>query len=152
MRRREFITLLGGTAAGWPLAARAEQGLPMRRIGVLVNGVKTDAEMAARLSAFLKVLQDLGWTPDANLRVDVRYGVDDDDLREQAKQLVGLAPDVVLAMAPPSVIALLKVTRSVPIVFAAVTDPVGLGIVQSLARSGGNATGFLSAEFGFGAK
>jgi ABC-type uncharacterized transport system substrate-binding protein len=106
----------------------------------------------ARLAAFRKALQDLGRTPGANLQVDIRFGVDNDDLREKAKVLVGLAPDVVLAMAPPSVIALRKVTHTVPIVFAAVTDPVGLGIVQSLAHPGGNATGFLSAEFGFGAK
>ena len=151
LRRREFITLIGGAAA-WPLAAHAQQGQQVRRVGVLANGVKTDAEVVARLAAFREALQDLGWTPDANLQVDVRYGIEDDDLRAKAKELIGLAPDVVLAMAPPSVMALQKVTRAIPIVFAAVTDPVGLGIVQSLAHPGGNATGFLSAEFGFGAK
>jgi ABC-type uncharacterized transport system substrate-binding protein len=113
---------------------------------------ETEAELAARLAAFRKGLQDLGWAPGANLRVDVRFGVDDDDLRKKAKELVELAPDVVLAHAPDSVMALLKVTRTVPIVFAAVSDPVGLGIVQNLTRPGGNATGFLSSEFGFGAK
>ncbi len=152
MRRRKFITLLGAATAAWPLTARAQQGQQTQRIGVLVNGVKTDAEIVARLAAFRKALQDLGWTPDANLRVDVRYGVDNDDLREKAKELIGLTPDVVVAMAPPSVMAVEKVTRTVPIVFAAVTDPVGLGLVQDLARPGGNATGFLTAEFGFGAK
>jgi putative ABC transport system substrate-binding protein len=152
MRRREFITLLSGAAAMWPLAARAQQVAGTRRIGMLVNGPETDAEVAARIAAFRKALQDFGWTPGTNLRVDIRSGVDNDDLREKAKELVGLAPDVVLAVATPSVMALLKVTRTVPIVFAAVTDPVGLGIVQNLSRPGGNVTGFLSAEFGFGAK
>jgi putative ABC transport system substrate-binding protein len=150
--RREFITLLGGAAAAWPFAARAQQGEPVRRIGVLMTAPETEAELAARLAAFRKGLQDLGWAPGANLRVDVRFGVDDDDLRKKAKELVELAPDVVLAHAPDSVMALLKVTRTVPIVFAAVSDPVGLGIVQNLTRPGGNATGFLSSEFGFGAK
>jgi ABC-type uncharacterized transport system substrate-binding protein len=149
--RRDFIALLGGAAA-WPLAARAQQGEPVRRIGVLMTAPETEAELAARLAAFRKGLQDLGWAPGANLRVDVRFGVDDDDLRKKAKELVELAPDVVLAHAPDSVMALLKVTRTVPIVFAAVSDPVGLGIVQNLTRPGGNATGFLSSEFGFGAK
>src|SRR5512132_455182 len=152
MGRREFISLLGGAAAAWPLAGRAQQSERMRRIGVLMTAPETEAELAARLAAFRKGLQDLGWAPGANLRVDVRFGVDDDDLRKKAKELVELAPDVVLAHAPDSVMALLKVTRTVPIVFAAVSDPVGLGIVQNLTRPGGNATGFLSSEFGFGAK
>jgi putative tryptophan/tyrosine transport system substrate-binding protein len=152
MRRREFIAMLGGAAAAWPLAGRAQQSERMRRIGVLMTAPETEAELAARLAAFRKGLQDLGWAPGANLGVDVRFGVDDDDLRKKAKELVELAPDVVLAHAPDSVMALLKVTRTVPIVFAAVSDPVGLGIVQNLTRPGGNATGFLSSEFGFGAK
>ena len=152
MKRREFITLLGGAVAAWPLAARAQQSQATRRIGVLLNGLTTDEEMVARLVAFRKALQDLGWTPDANLQIDVRYGADNDELLEKAKELIRLAPDIVLAMAPPSVMAVRKVSRNVPIVFAGVTDPVGLGIVQNLARPGGNATGFLSAEFGFGAK
>ena len=105
-----------------------------------------------RVSAFRKALQDFGWIPGTNLRVDIRFGVDNEELREKAKELVGLAPDVVWAIATPSVMALRRVTRTVPIVFVAVTDPVGLGIVQNLARPGGSATGFLSAEFGFGAK
>ena len=151
MRRREFISLLGALAA-WPLAARAQQSQATRRIGVLLNGLTTDEEMVARLVAFRKALQDLGWTPDANLQIDIRYGTDNDELGEKAKELVRLAPDIILAMAPPSVMAVRKVSRNIPIVFAGVTDPVGLGIVQNLARPGGNATGFLSAEFGFGAK
>ena len=152
MRRREFISLLGGAVAAWPLAARAQQSQPTRRIGVLVNGLITDEEIVARLVAFRKALQDLGWTPDANLQIDIRYGTDNDELGEKAKELVRLAPDIILAMAPPSVMAVRKVSRNIPIVFAGVTDPVGLGIVQNLARPGGNATGFLSAEFGFSAK
>jgi putative tryptophan/tyrosine transport system substrate-binding protein len=124
----------------------------MRRIGVLVNGPEADAEIAARVAAFRKALPDLGWVPGTNVQIDARFGANDDDLREKAKELVGLSPDVFLAMAPPSVIALQKISPTIPIVFAAVTDPVGLGLVRSLARSGGNATGFLTAEFGFGAK
>ena len=152
MKRREFITLLGGAAVAWPVAARAQQSEQVRRIGMLVNGPETDAEVAARIAAFRKALQDFGWIPGTNLRVDIRFGVDNEELREKAKELVGLAPDVVWAIATPSVMALRRVTRTVPIVFVAVTDPVGLGIVQNLARPGGSATGFLSAEFGFGAK
>jgi putative ABC transport system substrate-binding protein len=152
MRRREVITLLGGVATAWPFVARAQRSERVRRVGALIYGQGTDREIAARLAAFRKTLQDLGWTPDANLLVDVRFGVNSDDLREKAKELIGLAPDVVLATPTPSVIELLKVTRTIPIVFAAVTDPAGFGIVQSLARPGGNATGFLSAEFGFGTK
>jgi len=151
MRRREFITLLGSAAIS-PIAARAQQSLQVRHVGVLAAGEGTDKEIAARLAAFQNALKELGWSPGTNLQVDVRFGVTDDSLREKAKELVGLTPDIVLAMAPPSVIALRKVTHSIPIVFAAVTDPVGLGIVQSLSHPGGNATGFLSAEFGFGGK
>jgi putative tryptophan/tyrosine transport system substrate-binding protein len=97
-------------------------------------------------------LQDLGWVPGTNLQLDARFGANDDDLREKAQGIVGLAPDVILAMAPPSIIALLKTTRTIPIVFAAVTDPVGFGIVRSLAHPGGNATGFLTAELARRAK
>ena len=150
MRRREFIALVGGAAAGWPFAVAAQQQ-QVRRVGVLVNGPEADALMMARVEAFKKTLDELGWTSD-NSRIDIRYGVDNDELREKAKELVELKPDVVLAMAPPSVLSLRKLSRTVPIVFAAVTDPVGLGIVQDLAHPGGNTTGFLTAEFGFGAK
>jgi putative ABC transport system substrate-binding protein len=147
MRRRDFLDLMGGVAAAWPVSARAQRGERVRRVGALMLGQETDREIAARLAAFRKALQDLGWTPDANLLIDVRFGASSDDLREKAKELIGLAPDVVLATPTPSVIELLKVTRTIPIVFAAVTDPVGFGIVQSLAHPAGNATGFLSAEF-----
>ena len=152
MRRREFITLLGGAAATWPISAHAQQDKQLRHVGMLVNGPEADAEMMARVAAFKKVMQDLGWVLGTNLRLDIRYGVNDDELREKAKELVALNPDVIMGMAPPSVIALLRVTRTIPIIFAAVTDPVGMGIIQNLARPGGNATGFLTAEFGFGAK
>jgi len=151
MRRRDFIALLSGAATTWPFAARAQQDQQMRRVGMLVNGPETDAMMMARVAAFRKGLNELGWTS-ANSRIDIRYGVNDDELGEKAKELVELAPDVVMAMAPPSVRALRKVSRTVPVVFAAATDPVGLGIVQDLAHPGGNTTGFLTAEFGFGAK
>ena len=117
-----------------------------------MDGLQTDAEIEARLAAFRKALQDLGWNPGSNLRVEIRYGIDDDVLLQSARELAGLAPDVVLAVAPPAVMAMLKVTRTIPIVFAAVTDPVGLGFVQNLAHPGGNATGFFTSEFGFGAK
>ena len=132
--------------------ARAQQSEKVRRVGMLVNGVDTDPEITARVAALRKTLGNLGWILGANLQLDARYGEHDDELREKAKELVGLAPAVIIAMTPPGVQALQKVTRTIPIVFGAVTDPVGLGIVQSLARPGGNATGFLSAEFGFGAK
>ena len=151
MRRRDFIALLSGAATTWPFAARAQQDQRTRRVGMLVNGPETDAMMMARVAAFRKGLNELGWTS-ANSRIDIRYGVNDDELGEKAKELVELAPDVVMAMAPPSVRALRKVSRTVPVVFAAATDPVGLGIVQDLAHPGGNTTGFLTAEFGFGAK
>ena len=151
MRRCDFITRVGGVVA-WPLAAQAQQGPQVRRVGVLVGGVETDVEMAARLAAFREALQGLGWSSGTNLQFDIRFGVGNDSLREKAIELIGLKPDVVLAITAVSVIALRKVTRSVPIVFAAVTDPVGLGIVQSLSHPGGNVTGFLSAEFGFGGK
>jgi putative ABC transport system substrate-binding protein len=152
MRRREFIALISGAVAWWPFAAGAQQDKQLRHVGMLVNGPEADAEMVARVAAFKKVMQDLGWVLGTNLRLDIRYGVNDDELREKAKELVAVNPDVIMGMAPPSVIALLRVTRTIPIVFAAVTDPVGMGIVQNLARPGGNATGFLTAEFGFGAK
>jgi putative ABC transport system substrate-binding protein len=134
------------------VTTRAQQGQQKRRIGVLLNGEETDPEQRARLAAFQKALQDLGWTSAANLQIDIRYGTDDDDLRKRAQELVALSPDLIFASTPASVIAVNKASRTVPIVFAAVTDPVGIGLVKSLAHPGGNATGFLSAEFGFTAK
>lgn len=147
MRRREFMSLVGGAAVTWPLAARA-----IRRVGVFLTGPQTDSENVARLAAFQKGMQTLGWSENANIQFDYRFGTDEDELRAKAKELVALAPDVIFAATPPTVMALLRFNRSVPIVFAAVTDPVGLGIVRSLSHPGGNATGFLSAEFSFGGK
>src|SRR5215813_7041 len=134
MRRREFITLLGGAAAAWPLAARAQQGERMRRVGVLMNLTADDPETSARVTAFAQGLQQLGWTAGHNVRIDYRWGaVDADRSRRYAAELVALAPDVVLAAASSAVVALQQATRTVPIVFAQVVDPVGAGFVDSLA-------------------
>jgi putative ABC transport system substrate-binding protein len=150
--RREFISLLGGAAAAWPLAARAQQPERVRRIGVLANLLEDDPEAVARLMALRKSLRELGWVEGRNLQIDARWGVDNDRIRKNAAELIALAPDLILANAPPSVMALQQATRTVPIVFVNMTDPVGMGIVQSLARPGGNATGFTVAEFGLSAK
>src|SRR5271166_4087745 len=148
MRRREFIKLVGGATIAWPHAARAQQPDRMRRIGVLMPFAVDDLEAKARLAAFLDGLQQMGWTDDRNVRIDTRWtGSDPDRLRKDAAELVALAPDVILASSSPSVAALQQASRSVPIVFAVVVDPVGAGFVASLARPGGNATGF--AAFGF---
>ena len=153
MERREFITLLGGAAAAWPLAARAQQGERARRIGVLMNLAADDAEGQARIAAFQQGLQQLGWTDGRNVRIDYRWAAGDAGrFHRYAEELLALAPDVILASATPSVQALQQATRTVPIVFANVGDPVGLGVVASLARPGGNITGFTPWEFGFGAK
>ena len=152
MRRREFIALLGGAAAAWPLASRAQQGERMRRIGVLMN-LADDAEAQARIAAFLEGLQQLGWTDGGNVRIDYRWAAGDAGrFQRYAEELLALAPDVILASASPSVQALQRVTRTVPIVFAQVSDPVAAGFVQSLARPGGNATGFMQFEFGLSGK
>ena len=151
MRRREFITLIGGAAA-WPLAARAQQGERARRIGVLMN-LADDAEGQARIAAFLQGLQQLGWTDGGNVRIDYRWAAGDTGrFQRYAEELLALAPDVILASAAPSVQALQRATRTVPIVFANVGDPVASGFVQSLARPGGNATGFMQFEFGLSGK
>jgi putative ABC transport system substrate-binding protein len=153
MRRREFITLLGGAAAAWPLEARAQQGERMRRVGVLMNLTADDPEGQARLAALLQGLQEGGWAVGRNVRVDIRWGASDMDLmRRQAAELVALAPDALLASANQAIKPLHRATRTIPIVFAAVTDPVAGGLVESLARPGGNVTGFTSAEFGMSAK
>jgi putative tryptophan/tyrosine transport system substrate-binding protein len=141
LRRREFITLLGGAAAAGPLAARAQQAERMRRIGVLMNLAADDAEGQGRVAAFQQALQELGWTDGRNVRIDYRWAAGDTGrFRRYAEELLALAPDVVLASATPSVQALQQATRAVPIVFANVGDPVAAGIVDSLARPGGNAT------------
>ena len=153
MRRREFITLLSGTAAAWPLVARAQQADRMRRIGVLVAVGADDPEGHARIGAFQQELQQLGWAIGRNLRIDTRWGPGDADrFRGPAAELVALAPDVILASGGTVVGALLQATRTVPIVFTLTLDPVGAGFVESLARPGGNVTGFTSYEFGMAAK
>jgi putative ABC transport system substrate-binding protein len=152
VKRREFITLLGGAAA-WPLAARAQQPDRMRRIGVLMPLATDDPVGQARITAFLQVLQQLGWTDGRNVRMDYRWGAGDADrVRRYAAELLALAPDVILANGNAGVAPLLQASRTVPIVFAIVPDPVGAGFVDSLARPGGNATGFIAYEYSLGAK
>ena len=149
MQRREFITLLCGVAVAWPRAARAQQ--TARRIGVLMNGAPEDAEVRARLAGFLDGLQQLGWTDGRNVRIDTRWARDVGANRG-AEELVALGPDVILASASSSVAALQRITSSVPIVFANVIDPVGAGFVASLARPGGNTTGFSAFEYSLSGK
>ena len=152
MRRREFLGVLGG-ATMWPLAARAQQGERMRRIGVLMSLAAEDPEGQARLTAFVQGLQELGWTDGRNVRIDTRWSAADADLgRRYAAELVALAPDVILASGGTVVGALLQASRTVPIVFTLTVDPVGAGFVASLARPGGNATGFTGYEYGLSGK
>jgi putative tryptophan/tyrosine transport system substrate-binding protein len=151
-RRRDFITLLGGAAA-WPFAARAQQPERMRRIGVLMNTAADSADGQARFAAFVQGLQQLGWTDGRNERLDVRWAAGDTErIRRYAAELVAHAPDVILAYTTPIVAALQQATRTVPIVFGGVIDPVGAGLVDSLARPGGNTTGFIAFEYAIGAK
>src|SRR5438552_1277498 len=153
MRRREFITFLGGAAAAGPLGAHAQQGQPTRRIGVLMTLAADDPESLARLGAFLQGLQELGWTDGRNIRMEYRWAARaGEPVRKYAAELAALAPDVILANGASTVGPLLQATRSVPIVFVQVTDPVGAGFVASLARPGGNATGFTLFEYGFSGK
>jgi ABC-type uncharacterized transport system substrate-binding protein len=152
MRRREFITLLGGAAAAWPLAARAQQRERMRRIGVLMTTAAGDPEGQSRVAAFLQGLQPLGWTVGANVQIDIRFAVEPDRIRQEAEQLAASAPEIILANSSAGIGALLQSTRTVPIVFAVVADPVGAGFVSSLSRPGGNATGFTNFEYGIGGK
>jgi ABC-type uncharacterized transport system substrate-binding protein len=153
MKRREFITLLGGAALMWPLAARAQQAERMRRVGVLMQTAADDSDGQTRFAAFLQGLQEAGWAVGRNVRVDTRWAAADDDrFRSHAAELLALAPEVVLASSSSSIAALQKLTSTVPIVFTAVADPVGAGYVDSLARPGGNATGFLLYEYSTAAK
>jgi putative ABC transport system substrate-binding protein len=153
MRRREFITLLGGVTAAWPLAARAQQGERMRRIGSLMGQAADDPVAQIRNAAFLQGLQELGWTVGRNTQIEYRWAAGDANrMRRYAAELVALAPDVILASGGFGMGPLQQATRTVPIVFVNVTDPVGAGFVDSLARPGGNATGFLLVEYGIGAK
>jgi len=153
MRRREFIAFFGGTALAWPVVAWAQQSGRMRRIGVLMNLRPDEPEGLARIAAFEHALQSLGWNERGNFRTDVRWAWDDADrYRRCAEELVELKPDVILASASPSVAALQRISRSVPIVFANVIDPVGAGYVTSLVRPGGNTTGFTAFEYSIAGK
>jgi len=152
MRRRAFITLLGGAAA-WPLSVLAQQKERVRRIGVLMNYASDDAEGQARLAAFHQGLQQLGWTVGRNVQIDYRWGAGDADrIRKLAAELVALAPDVILSAGSPSVAALQHETGIVPVVFVTVVDPVSSGFVDSLARPGGNITGFAVYEYSIAGK
>jgi putative tryptophan/tyrosine transport system substrate-binding protein len=155
MRRREFIKVIAGSAAAWPLATFAQQSERMRRIGVLTGGgiEADDLDMHARIGAFEDGLKQLGWTNGQNVRIDIRAGAGDADrLRRYAEELAALAPDAILATGASAVPPLLKATRDVPVVFTNVVDPVGAGFVDSLAKPGGNVTGFVSFEYGLSAK
>lgn len=152
MRRRQFITLIG-SAAAWPHAARAQQRAPTRRIGVLMNFLPDAPEGQARVAAFMQALQKLGWNEGDNVRTEVRWAGDASERhRKYAEELVKLNPDAILASAGPPVTALQPITQSVPIVFANVVDPVGAGYVTSLARPGGNITGFTAYEYSIAGK
>src|SRR5262249_48627378 len=153
LKRREFITLLGGAAAAWPLAAHAQRGERVRRIGVLMNYASDDAEGQARLAVFHQGLQQLGWTVGRNVQIDYRWGGGNADrIRKFAAELVALAPDVILSAGSPSVAALQQTTDTVPVVFVTVVDPVSSGFVDSLARPGGNITGFAVYDYSIGGK
>jgi putative tryptophan/tyrosine transport system substrate-binding protein len=153
MRRRTFITLLGGTAVAWPLGARAQQPERMRRIGVLMPYAEDNPVGQARLTAFLEGLRQLGWADGRNVRIDTRWGAGDASLtRTYARELVAPGPDVVMAVSSGAVAPLREVTRSVPIVFAVVADAVGAGFVESLVRPGGNVTGFTAYEYAVSGK
>jgi putative ABC transport system substrate-binding protein len=153
LRRRQFLRLLGGTAAAWPVAAYAQQRKTMRRVGVLMPFAAKDPQVQIRNAAFLQGLQQLGWTVGDNIQVDYRWsGGNEDDTRKYAAELVALAPDVIFTSGSAAVGPLQRATGTVPIVFAATPDPVGAGFVDSLARPGGNITGFAAYEYGLGAK
>jgi putative tryptophan/tyrosine transport system substrate-binding protein len=153
MRRREFITLMGGTAAAWPLVSRAQQRERMRRIGVLESYNESDPQQRLLTAAFIGGLQKLGWTAGANVLIDYRWGGGESDrIRLYAAELTGLHPDVILSAGPLPLLALKRATRIIPIVFTNVYDPLGSGFVASLTRPGGNITGFTLGEFSMGGK
>jgi putative ABC transport system substrate-binding protein len=153
VKRREFITLLGGAAAAWPIAARAQQAERMRRIGVLMPRDESDPEAKRRLSVFTQALADLGWTDGRNVRMDVGWaGGDINQIRALAQQLVGLQPDIIVTGGTPATVAVQRETRTIPIVFANVGDPVASGIVGRLDRPSGNITGFANVEAPLGGK
>jgi len=153
MKRRVFITLLGGVAAAWPLFVRAQQGERVRRIGVLMPAAANDLEFQTWLGAFVQELALLGWTIGRNVRIDIRWATANaNDIRRHAAELAALAPDVILAHGTSTVGPLLQATRAVPIVFPVAVDPVGAGFVDSMSRPGGNATGFLMLEYSLSGK
>jgi putative tryptophan/tyrosine transport system substrate-binding protein len=153
IRRREFIALLGGAAAAWPLVARAQQGGQARRVGVLMGAAADDPDAQANIAALHQGLQEAGWVIGSNLRVDVRWSAGDSArLRELAAELVALGPDAIVAGIGPTTPALLQATRTIPLVFLHVVDPVGAGFVKSLARPGGNISGFMLFEYGLAGK
>ncbi len=153
MKRREFITLVGGATAAWPLAARAQQSQRMRRVGVLMAYAESDPEAQARVVAFRQGLRELGWTEGHNLQMDYRYGTGEPDrARIFVTELLSLAPDVIVAHGTPALTALHRATRTIPVVFVSVIDPVGAGYVESLALPGGNITGFSTFEPEIGGK
>ena len=154
MRRREFLGVLGSAGIAWPLAAAAQQPERIRRIGLLMAAGADDPEYQSRIGAFRQGLEQLGWTEGRNARIDIRWATTNaDEIRKHAGELTALAPDVILAATgTTTVVPLLEATRAVPIVFVLVIDPVGAGFVSSLARPGGNATGFLMFEYGLSGK
>jgi putative tryptophan/tyrosine transport system substrate-binding protein len=153
VRRREVLTLLGGAAVAWPLAARAQQADRMRRIGVLMNGTATEARLQSYVAAFVQGLRQLGWNEGQNIRIDVRWNAGDADLaRTYAAQLIGLMPDVILASSTTNLTVIQQATSTVPVVFVQVSDPVAQGFVASVAKPGGNLTGFSMYEFSIGGK
>ena len=153
MRRREFITLVGGAGVAWPFAARAQQASTTKRVAILINLQEGDPEGQARLNAFLQGLRTSGWTQGNNLQTDIRWGAGNPErMRKYAAELVALSPDIILAASSTAVDAVQRATRTVPIVFVQFVDPVGSGVVATLSRPGGNATGFTAYEYGISVK
>jgi putative ABC transport system substrate-binding protein len=153
MRRRDFIRAIAGLSVAWPLVTEAQQSQKMRHLSVLMSTAADDQESMARYTAFLQGLQELGWTDGRNVRIDVRWGAGDAErMRKYAAELVALAPDVIMASGSISLGSLIKATRTVPIVFALIADPVGAGFVKSLSRPGGNVTGFMAFEYSLSGK
>jgi putative ABC transport system substrate-binding protein len=148
MRRREFITLFGGAAATWPLAVHAQQGERIRRVGVLMGYAETDVEMQTEFAAFRDALRKLGWTEGGNIRIDTRWATpgDSESIQRCAKELIALQPDLLVSNTTPATATLQQLTRTIPIVFASLSDPIGSGLVAGFSRPGGNITGFTLSE------